>query len=266
MTVTHEESQAYYEDFSLAAGRRDWLKPNARHIQLKLLIRRLVDGRRDLRIADVGCGAGVMTDFLTRYGDVYGVDFSTAAIRFARSCGSTASFAEGGLEALPAGQFDLIALFDVLEHIPLDDRPGFTRDLADRLAPEGLLFCSTPFPSSTRRRKEIGDPTLQIIDEEVELPAVIVEAAAAGLQLLRFETYDVFAGSPEYQAIVLGHERTPGGVAALNARDARVLTRLVRRREAVWARRLWLAGRALSRGQVKTAGWFLVGRIPVVHS
>src|SRR5262249_10817931 len=163
-----EEAQAFYEDFSLAVGERDWLQPNLRHEQLKLLIRQLADGRRGLRIGDVGCGAGTMTDYLTRFGSVVGIDFSRAAVDAASRCAPGPTFSPGGMEALPEGTYDLITLFDVLEHIPHEDRPQFIAELRSRLAPDGLLFCSMPHPAFTRRRRQLHDPALQIIDEEVE--------------------------------------------------------------------------------------------------
>jgi SAM-dependent methyltransferase len=265
-TLTAQDAQTFYEDFSLRVGERDWLQPNSRHEQLKLLIRQLLDGRRGLRIADVGCGAGTMTDYLTRYGSVVGVDFSRPAIAAASRCAPGPTFLAGGLEALPDRHYDLITLFDVLEHIPARDRPRFVANLADCLAPDGLLFCSTPHPASTRRRKVLADPTLQIIDEEVELSSVMNEATNAGLQLLNFATYDVFTGSPEYQAIVFTPKRTPGGVASLNTREFRLRQRLQARRETRRLRRVWFAARAARHGHLRTAYWFLTAPVPFVKS
>jgi hypothetical protein len=160
----------------------------------------------------------------------------------------------------------LITLFDVLEHIPVRDRPRFVADIAARLAPDGLLFCSTPHPASTRRRKLLEDPTLQIIDEEVELSRVMEEAATAGLQLLSFTTYDVFTGSPEYQAMVFTPNRAPRGVASLNTREFRVRQRVLARRDTRLLRRVWFAARAARHGHVRTAYWFLTGPVPFVKS
>lgn len=265
-SVTRDESRAYYEEFSLAVGARDWLSPNRRHLKLKLLVRQMLDGRSGLRIADVGCGAGLMTDYLTRFGSVVGVDFSTAAIEAAKRWAPTPTFFSGGLEALPDSTYDVITLFDVLEHIPLDERPGFVADLSKRLSAGGLLFCSTPFPSSTRRRKDIADPTLQIVDEEVELPAVTSEAAAAGLQLLSFTTYDVFSGSPEYQAMVFSPTRIPGVGVSLTTRDFRLVRRIGLTRSARILRRLRYGLRAARHGQLRTACWFLTAPVPHVKS
>jgi SAM-dependent methyltransferase len=264
--VTHEQSRAFYEDFSLAVGQRDWIVPNLRHEQLKLLVDAVLASRRKLRIADVGCGAGVMSDFLSRYGSVVGVDFSTAAIDAARRFTGRATFLPGGLEALPPGRYDFIALFDVLEHIPAHDRPGFIAEIRDRLADGGLVFFSTPFPSATHHKRAAGDPSLQIIDEEVELPAVVSEAAAAGLQLIRFEAYDVWGGSPEYQAMVFTPARSFGGPPGLRPRQLGRRANLVKRGSVHRARRLLFAARCLRRGRVGTMIWFLRGRFPDVRS
>ena len=36
--VSRSGAQTYYEDFALAVGRRDWLRPNLRHVQLKGMV------------------------------------------------------------------------------------------------------------------------------------------------------------------------------------------------------------------------------------
>jgi polyprenyldihydroxybenzoate methyltransferase/3-demethylubiquinol 3-O-methyltransferase len=82
--------------------------------------------RRGLMIADVGCGVGVMTAYLRRFGTVTGVDFSGQAIAAARRLVPGVTFVAGSLESLPPTQrFDLITLFDVLEHIRRSERPAF---------------------------------------------------------------------------------------------------------------------------------------------
>ena len=83
------------------------------------------------------------------------------------------------------------------------ERPEFIGGLRGSLAPQGRLFVSTPYPAFTRDRRLKGDDTLQIVDEEVELTDLVAEAASAGLRLIEYRAYDVFAGSPEYQAMVL---------------------------------------------------------------
>jgi SAM-dependent methyltransferase len=262
-----DQARRFYEDFSLAAGLRDWLVPNPRHEQLKLHVDELLGRRRGLRIADIGCGAGVMTAHLSRFGDVTGLDFSRSAIEAARRLVPDATFIAGTLESLPGDdRFDVIALFDVLEHIPSADRPTFLAGVRNRLVEAGTVVISTPFPAFTHHRRAHGDETLQIVDEEVELPQLAAEAAAVGLQLLRFEAFDIFRGSPEYQILVFTTERSPGGPAALRSVRLQRRLRLVASSPGRRLRRLRHAARLAARGKVGAARWLLTGRPPRVRS
>jgi SAM-dependent methyltransferase len=262
-----DEAQRFYEDFSLATGLRDWLVPNPRHEQLKLFIDDLLHGRRDLRIADIGCGGGVLTAHLRRYGEVTGLDFSHAAVELARKLAPGVRFIAGSLEALPADErFDVITLFDVLEHIPQAERAQFLSEISTRLADDGILFVSTPFPRYTRYKRENGDDALQIIDEEVELPEVTLEAASAGLQLLRFQAYDVFRGSPEYQMMVFTTERQPGGPAALRTTSLEGRLEYLRSRRGRRLRKLGRAAHLVAHRRPRAAAWVLRGTPPHVRS
>lgn len=262
-----DETRRFYEDFSLGVGLRDWLTPNPRHERLKLEIDALLEGRRGLRLLDIGCGAGVMTAHLRRYGEVTGIDFSHAAIAAARRLVPGATFLAGTLDALPPGrEYDVVTLFDVLEHIPADDRPAFIRDVRARLADEGTVFASTPFPAYTRHRRAVGDETLQIVDEQVELPQVTAEAADAGLQLVGFQAFDVFAGSPEYQILVFTTERAPGGPASLRSVRFDRRRRLVGSRAGRRARKVAHGVRLLASGRRREARWMLTGTAPQIRS
>jgi 2-polyprenyl-3-methyl-5-hydroxy-6-metoxy-1,4-benzoquinol methylase len=257
--VDRAESKAYYENFSFRVGQRDWLLPNRRHAQLRVFVRDVLGAGRDRTILDVGCGAGVMTSFLTRFGTVMGTDFSTAAIEAARRIVPGVDFVAGTFDDLPRGRrFDAVMLFDVLEHIPAAEREGFLGQLEALLAEGGLVFVSTPHPAATRHKKEIGDPHLQVIDEEVELVDVVAEAASAGLQLVRYQAYDVFRGSPEYQFMVFTRRGAQGGPPVL--RDPRA------KRPGPRAWRWRNAARSLRAGRRGVARWFLDGTPPDIKS
>ena len=133
-------------------------------------------GRSGLRILDVGCGAGVLTHHLSRYGTALGIDFSGPAIELAQRLAPEASFRVASLEDLGDERFDLITVFDVMEHIPQAERPAFVAGLAARLDGDGLVIASTPHPAFTLHKRATDEGHLQIIDEAVEIADVVGEA------------------------------------------------------------------------------------------
>ncbi len=105
--------------------------------------RRPLAGRRAL---DVGCGAGLLSEPLSRLGAaVTGVDAAGEAIAAARvhaaAGGLDISYGVGGIEDVE-GAFELVTALEVIEHVT--DPAGFVAGLARVLAPGGSLILSTP--------------------------------------------------------------------------------------------------------------------------
>ncbi|WP_300973654.1 bifunctional 2-polyprenyl-6-hydroxyphenol methylase/3-demethylubiquinol 3-O-methyltransferase UbiG [Sphingomonas sp. LHG3406-1] len=95
---------------------------------------------------DVGCGAGLLAEPLARMGaQVTGIDAAPELIEAARThagqTGLAIRYVAGEVASLP-GKFDLVTALEVVEHVA--DPAAFVRQLADRLAPGGLLVMSTP--------------------------------------------------------------------------------------------------------------------------
>lgn len=130
-----------YEQFAELEKNHFWFR-GRRRIFFDLLDRELGE-RRDLQVLEVGCGAGGMLAPLSRYGTVHGLDISHEYLGYCRQRGFDRVVTGSGLE-LPFedASFDLVALFDAIEHIPDDRR--VLEEVRRVLRPDGLVFISVP--------------------------------------------------------------------------------------------------------------------------
>jgi 2-polyprenyl-6-hydroxyphenyl methylase/3-demethylubiquinone-9 3-methyltransferase len=108
---------------------------------------------------DIGCGAGLVCEPLARLGaSVTGVDAAAenvaAASAHAEGVGLDIRYMAGEVAALDIGTFDLVTSVEVIEHVA--DKPAFLRDVAARLAPDGLLVMSTPNRTAASRVLLVG--------------------------------------------------------------------------------------------------------------
>jgi 2-polyprenyl-6-hydroxyphenyl methylase/3-demethylubiquinone-9 3-methyltransferase len=104
-----------------------------------------------LRVLDVGCGGGLMSEALAREGArVLGIDASAGNIGAARrhaaadpAVAARLDYRHGDpAQALQPGErFDLVLALEVVEHV--DDVPAFLSQVAAKVAPGGLLVAST---------------------------------------------------------------------------------------------------------------------------
>lgn len=109
------------------------------------------------RILDVGCGTGGMLPFLSRLGEAHGADVSSEALSAAaRRCPAPLHLAPLPFERpLEAGLFDLVTMFDLLEHLD-DDAAALRSVRRHALRPEGRLVATVPaLPSLWSRHDEV---------------------------------------------------------------------------------------------------------------
>ncbi len=111
------------------------------------------DGKRlnclsGLRMLDIGCGGGLLSEPLARLGaNVVGADPSLANIEAARlhaaEAGLTVDYRATTAEALAdAGErFDVVLAMEVVEHVA--DMPLFVKRCAEMIKPGGLLIAAT---------------------------------------------------------------------------------------------------------------------------
>ena len=104
---------------------------------------------KGLRVLDVGCGGGLLSEALARAGaQVMAIDLAPAVLDVARlhlhESGLSVDYREISVEALAGevpGHFDLVTCMEMLEHVP--DPGSAIRACATLLKPAGKLFLST---------------------------------------------------------------------------------------------------------------------------
>jgi len=149
-----------------------------------------------LKVLDVGCGIGVVLDFICdRFGcEGKGIDVDKRRIAVAQARAKRAKFECGMFSpGKDAEKYDVVLATAVLEHVV--DPVRFLEDLNSVLAPEGELFLLTPNASSLNYRL-LGSwwRELLSIGEHIYLftPASLGECASrAGLRILNLSSdYD----------------------------------------------------------------------------
>jgi 2-polyprenyl-6-hydroxyphenyl methylase/3-demethylubiquinone-9 3-methyltransferase len=121
---------------------RDWA---LKHFRRDEADRRPLEG---LKLLDIGCGGGLLTEPLTRLGaTVTGIDAGGKNIAVAKLHAERMEleidYRETTSEALAAtgAQFDIVLNMEVVEHV--DNVPLYMKSCADLVAPGGLLFSAT---------------------------------------------------------------------------------------------------------------------------
>ncbi len=151
------QENAYYY---IASGREDWSEDefyaSGRQSVEQIIVndqdRLFPDGAlEDLRVLEIGCGAGRMTRALAELaGEVHGVDVSGEMIKRATAAledfpNAFVHHGDGaGLDAVKARDFDLAFSYIVFQHIPsVEAIESYVCDVAERLKPGGIFKAQT---------------------------------------------------------------------------------------------------------------------------
>ncbi len=126
-----------------ASEGRHWWFVGRRSI-IETVIRERLRPQRGARILEAGCGTGGNLALLRQFGELEAFEYDADARQIAS--------ARSGLDVMPGhlpdgisgigGTFDIVGLFDVLEH--LDDDEGSLRALARLLSPDGKIVLTVP--------------------------------------------------------------------------------------------------------------------------
>lgn len=146
---SEEELERFYRQYP---GTRGYSQKRDKKIRrASSRIRRLMKKRAAKTFLDVGCNLGYAVEAARRCGlSASGIDLGAESIERARASFPQAEFICGDIATLSAQgrKFDIVYCSEVIEHVP--DFFRFSEVLADLVAPQGILFLTTPDASHWR--------------------------------------------------------------------------------------------------------------------
>lgn len=143
-TTTAAFAPAYFSELARVEDRHFWFR--SRNRLIKAFVRQLApELTRGRLILEAGCGNGNVLRHLSQVcseGLTIGMDFFAEGLRLARAR-TSCPLVQGDVRHAPFGRrFHLIAMFDVLEHLPDDTQT--LRDVRALLEPGGALLLTIP--------------------------------------------------------------------------------------------------------------------------
>lgn len=184
------KTKHYYENFSNEYLTKDFFSRNPRHERISYLISKFIC--KNASVLDVGCGVGINAREISKITKkITCLDISKNNIEKAKIVlnDDRIDFVEYDLiEWNTTKKYDIITLFDVVEHIPKDSLGQVMGKLKKLLHEKGLIILSYPSPEYQDFLKIKSPEKLQVIDERVE----ISELLHYGFKLKYFEYIDIW--------------------------------------------------------------------------
>lgn len=187
-----KEIKDFYNNFSKNLI-RDKIYPNPRHKKIISYLKKLFKIYSFNNALEIGCGIGIISEFISKnVPGVTGIDISEENIKFAKTTNNNISFYCSDFSEYPAkDKFDLITLFDVLEHIPKQIHQNVFRKIKDLSNPNTKIIITVPDPDYLSYIRVHSPEKLQVVDECIYLDEMIRILKENNLDILLFEKYGI---------------------------------------------------------------------------
>lgn len=212
--TTNSEVSAYYDEFTQT--RFSTYSPGSNK-RIEMAINRILSNARPgVRILEIGCGVGIVTE---RLHDcipevrIWACDTSAEAIRVAagRFQSDRLDFKRfdvleefDAIREWVAEPVDLVVLVDVIEHIPQEKHEGLLQDISSWLHQDGKVIMTYPSPQYQEHLKSENREELQIIDETITATDLARVTESAGLTLRHYSLEDVWVANQYVHCILSG--------------------------------------------------------------
>jgi trans-aconitate 2-methyltransferase len=155
-------------------------------------------------VLDIGCGIGIVTAKVAARasrGHVWGIDLGHENIWYAKQTirKSNLTFLEADVVAdfevirkKLSVKMDVVTMVDVIEHIPVEARPGLLTKIRALCSDDAVLVLTYPSPQYQEFLRVHNPNELQIIDNIVLLEELLNEARMAGFGLKHYSLETVW--------------------------------------------------------------------------
>ena len=187
-----EDIKYFYEKFTQNLI-RDKINPNPRHQKIINYLKKVFQRYNFNNALEIGCGIGIISGFLAKnIPSVTGIDISEENIKFAKATVKNVNFyCSDFLEYSVKDKFDLITLFDVLEHIPKEIHPDVFKRINEISDPNTIIIMTIPDPDYLSYVREHSPEKLQVVDESIYLDKIIQILKENNLEVLIFEKFGI---------------------------------------------------------------------------
>lgn len=164
-------------------------------------------------ILEIGCGVGPVTGLIASQvsgGRIIANDISEKSVDAARDLLAkykNVDFLVGSIVDINVeGQFDWIALPDVLEHIPIEFHDKLFQKLKKLLRPEGRILVHIPQEDYLKWVHKNKPELLQEIDQPLALAGIIKNLEGSELHLTKMEDYSIYVKPYDYRYLIIEHK------------------------------------------------------------
>ncbi|MDR6940418.1 class I SAM-dependent methyltransferase [Mucilaginibacter pocheonensis] len=160
-------------------------------LQIKDL-RALSNDNSIMEILDLGCGRGWLSNLLSNYGNVTGIEPVQSVVEYANKLFQQLTIKKGTIEDIIAEgkteYYDLVVCSEVVEHIPDNNKVHFINKINAAIKRKGFLIITTPRKDAEPEWKKYSDPNQPVEDwlTEKSLEELLVAASFKTLSLKRF--------------------------------------------------------------------------------
>lgn len=169
-------------------------------------VRRIISLRRDVIIADLGCGLGIISRELAKCAKVDAFDIDIQAIKFARQRyhqSINLNFYTDNIFNIKKNNYDLVVCSEVLEYI-VDDLNALKK-INKMLKPHGYLILTVPFNKNLitefdKREKSRRYSLKQISNEMEKANFEISKVRYWGYPLLKFFYLNIYVPKSNQEA------------------------------------------------------------------